>query len=325
MTARRPRLALAALVPAAALLAACGTSAEPAGSAAADASGSPASTASPASTVSVVAAFYPLEWAAQTVGGDRVAVTTLTAPGAEPHDLELTPQQVAAVSDAALVLHVAEFQPAVDDAIALNPDNALDVASDLEKLAPEEHSDEHEGEEHAEEEASYDPHVWLDPTNMAAIVSVVAERLSAVDPAGASEFEANAAAVTEKLTALDASWKAGTAQCTSRDLVVSHEAFGYLADRYSFSQVGVSGLSPDAEPSPARIAEVSDFVRANGVTTIYFETLVDPKVAQTVADETGATTAVLDPLEGLAEGSDQDYLSVMESNLETVKAGQGCS
>lgn len=322
MTARRPRLALAALVPAAALLAACGSSAAPAGSAAADGSGSPAS---PAGTVSVVAAFYPLEWAAQAVGGDRVAVTSLTAPGAEPHDLELTPQQVAAVSDAALVLHVAEFQPAVDDAIAQNPGNALDVASELRKLAPGEHSEEHEGEEHAEEETSYDPHVWLDPTNMAAIVAAVAERLSAVDPAGAAGFEAKAAAVTAELTALDASWKAGTAQCTSRDLVVSHEAFGYLADRYGFTQVGVSGISPDIEPSPARIAEVSDFVRANGVTTIYFETLVDPKVAQTVADETGATTAVLDPLEGLAEGSDQDYISVMESNLETVKAGQGCS
>jgi len=318
---RRTRLvSAAALVPVAGLLAACGSSQSPADPA--------ASGSSTAATVDVVAAFYPLEWAAEQVGGERVSVTSLTAPGAEPHDLELTPQQVAAVSDAALVLHVAEFQPAVDDAIAQNPGNALDVASGLDTLAAEEHSHEgeegHEGEQHSEE-ASYDPHVWLDPTRMASIVTAVAGRLAEVDPDGAAQYEANAASTVERLTALDVAWKGGTATCRSRDLVVSHEAFGYLADRYGFEQLGVSGLSPDAEPSPARIAEVADFVRANGVTTIYFETLVDPKVAETVAAETGAQTAVLDPLEGLAEGSTEDYISVMESNLETVKAGQGCS
>ena len=107
--------------------------------------------------------------------------------------------------------------------------------------------------------------------------------------------------------------------------MVSHEAFGYLSKRYGFTQRGISGLSPDAEPSPAKIAEVADFVRANGVTTIYYESLVDPKVAQTVATETGAATAMLDPLEGLAQGSTDDYLTVMRKNLETVQKGQSCS
>lgn len=311
MPAARAVRALA-LLPAAALLAACGSGT----------GGEPAS----AGTTTVVAGFYPLEWAAAAVGGDRVSVTSLTAPGAEPHDLELTPQQVAAVSDADLVLYVAEFQPALDDAIAQSPDAAVDVAGGLETLAPEEHADEeHAGEEHAGEETSYDPHVWLDPTNMATIVATVAQRLSSVDPAGASTYAANAAALQDRLTALDEQWTAGTATCTSRDLVVSHEAFGYLAERYGFTQVGISGLSPDTEPSPAKIAEVADFVRANKVATVYYETLVDPKVAETVAQETGAGTAVLDPLEGLAEGSSEDYISVMEKNLQTVKDGQGCS
>lgn len=306
MPAARAVRALA-LLPAAALLAACGSTAG--GEAAAP------------GTTSVVAGFYPLEWAAAQVGGDRVSVTSLTAPGAEPHDLELTPQQVAAVSDADLVLYVAEFQPALDDAIAQSPDAAVDVAAGLETLAPEEHS----GDEHAGEEASYDPHVWLDPTNMATIVATVAQRLSSVDPAGASTYAANAAALEDELAALDEQWTSGTATCANRDLVVSHEAFGYLAERYGFTQVGISGLSPDTEPSPAKIAEVADFVRANKVTTVYYETLVDPKVAETVAQETGASTAVLDPLEGLAQGSSDDYLSVMEKNLQTVKDGQGCS
>ena len=309
MTSRTALRALA-LLPAAALLVACGT-------ASTDGSGDPA-----LDPIPVVAGFYPLEWAAESVGGDRVAITSLTAPGAEPHDLELTPQQVAAVTDARLVLYVAEFQPALDDAIAQSPDAAVDVAAGLETLAPEEH----EGEEHeGEQEASYDPHVWLDPTNMAAIVATVAQRLSSIDPAGAATYAANASALQDRLTALDEQWRTGTATCTNRDLVVSHEAFGYLAARYDFAQVGISGLAPDTEPSPAKIAEVADFVRANGVTTVYYETLVDPKVAQTVADETGATTAVLDPLEGLAEGSTDDYISVMEKNLQTVKDGQPCS
>ncbi|MFC6239033.1 metal ABC transporter substrate-binding protein [Longivirga aurantiaca] len=305
---RRPLRALA-LLPVVALLAACGSS-----GAASNGAADP--------TVSVVAGFYPLQWAAEVVGGDRVSVTSLTSPGAEPHDLELTPQQVAAVTDAGLVLYVAEFQPALDDAIAQSPEAAVDVAAGLETLAPEEHAGEdHEGEK----EASYDPHVWLDPTNMAAIVATVAQRLSSLDPAGASTYAANAAALEDRLTALDEQWRTGTATCTSRDLVVSHEAFGYLAKRYGFEQVGISGLAPDTEPSPAKIAEVADFVRANEVRTVYYETLVDPKVAQTVADETGAKTAVLDPLEGLAEGSTDDYISVMEKNLQTVKDGQPCS
>lgn len=306
MTSRRARLLRPlAVLPAAALLAACGSSGTGTGTDSTDA----------ASNVSVVAGFYPLEWAAAEVGGDRVSVSSLTAPGAEPHDLELTPQQVAAVTDAGLVLYVGQFQPALDDAVAQNPDKALDVAAGLDRLAPQP----------GEADAGYDPHVWLDPTNMAAIVATVAQRLSAADPVGASTFTANAAALTERLVALDARWKSGTATCASRDLVVSHEAFGYLAKRYGLAQVGISGLSPDTEPSPAKLAEVADFIRANGVTTVYYETLVDPKVAQTVADETGATTAVLDPLEGLAEGSSDDYITVMERNLQRVKDGQACT
>ncbi len=301
----RRALRALALLPAAGLLAACGTSGS-----SSDASGS-------AQPVAVVAGFYPLQWAAETVGGDRVSVTSLTAPGAEPHDLELTPQQVAAVTDARLVLYVAEFQPALDDAIAQSPEAAVDVAAGLDTLAGEDQA--------VAEETSYDPHVWLDPTNMATIVATVAQRLSSLDPAGASTYAANSAALQERLATLDEQWTTGTATCANRDLVVSHEAFGYLAQRYDFEQVGISGLAPDTEPSPAKIAEVADFVRANDVSTVYYETLVDPKVAQTVADETGAKTAVLDPLEGLAEGSTDDYVSVMEKNLQTVKDGQTCS
>lgn len=311
---RRRLQALAALPAAALLLTACGSS-----STAGSASGAGSA------PLPVVAAFYPLQFAAEQVGGDRVSVTSLTAAGAEPHDLELTPQQVAAVSDAQLVVYLKGFQSSVDEAVdQAGGANALDASAGVTTIAPTQ-GEIDEAAEAGEAPPAYDPHIWLDPANMTRIVDTVAARLSSVDPAGAAEYAANAKALNEKLGALDTEWKAGTATCQNRDLVVSHEAFGYLAKRYDFTQVGISGLSPDAEPSPAKVAEVADFVRANGVRTIYYETLVDPKVAETVAAETGAATAVLDPLEGLADGSTDDYLSVMRTNLETVRKGQPCS
>jgi zinc transport system substrate-binding protein len=310
---RRRLLTLAVLPASALLLTACGSAS------------STTASGSSTSTLPVVAAFYPLQFVAEQVGGDRVSVTSLTAAGAEPHDLELTPQQVAAVSDAGLVVYLPGFQPSVDEAVAQSGgDNALDAGAGIPTLAPPQ-SEIDEAKEAGEEPPAYDPHVWLDPTNMTRIVDNVAARLSSADPAGAQEYAANAKALNDKLATLDGEWKAGTTTCENRDLVVSHEAFGYLAKRYGFTQVGISGLSPDAEPSPAKVAEVADFVRANGVRTIYYETLVDPKVAETVAAETGAATAVLDPLEGLAEGSTDDYLSIMRTNLDTVRKGQPCS
>ena len=165
--------------------------------------------------------------------------------------------------------------------------------------------------------------MWLNPLNMATIGDEIATRLSALNADG--PFAAGAQALTASMNALNDEWAQGTAECRSRDLVVSHEAFGYLAEQYDFAQIGIAGLSPDSEPSPARIAEVADLVRERGLTTIYYETLVDPAVAETLAAETGATTAILDPLEGLLEGSTGTYVTVMQANLEQVRTGQGCS
>jgi zinc transport system substrate-binding protein len=272
-----------------------------------------------------VAAFYPLEYAAREVGGDAVRVTSLTPPGVEPHDLELTAAQVAEIASADLVLYVKGFQPAVDEAVAQQAaDRAIDVSAGLDLLAGEAHSDE-EDQAHSDDGAGTDPHVWLAPANMAAIGGVISDRLAELAPESAPAIEADTAQFQQAMTDLDAEFAQSLARCATRDLVVSHEAFGYLAAAYDLNQVGISGLSPEAEPSPARMREVADLVRANGVSTIYYETLVDPKVAQTIAEETGARTAVLDPLEGLAEGATGDYASVMADNLATLVAGQSCS
>ena len=290
-----------------------------------------AADSTPGAPLRVVAGFYPLAYAAEQVGGDGVEVINLTPPGGEAHDLELSPQQVAEIGEADLVLYIPGFQPALDEAIAqVAPDKALNVTEALTLLPAEEHAHEGEGEaghedEHAHEEGALegDPHVWLNPLNMAMIGDEIATRLTALNSSGA--YAAGAQALTDSMNTLNDEWAQGTAECRSRDLVVSHEAFGYLAAQYDFAQIGIAGLSPDAEPSPARIAEVADLVRERGVTTIYYETLVDPSVAETLASETGATTAILDPLEGLLEGSTGNYVTVMQANLAEVRAGQGCS
>ncbi len=284
--------------------------------------------------VDVAAAFYPLQFVAERVGGDAVRVTNLTKPGAEPHDLELTPSQVGEVNQAELVVYLKGFQPAVDEAIAQSGgDRAFDVAGVQPLLAASAGGHDHEGEgagqqEHADEEdtGGRDPHLWLDPTRLAGVADQLAERLGKADPEHAADYTARAKALRVELEKLDADFAAGLKTCQRREIVVSHTAFGYLAERYQLEQVGITGLTPETEPSPQRLAEVAKEARERGATTIFFETLVSPKVAETIAREVGAKTAVLDPLEGLsADGGGQDYLSVMRTNLQTLRTALSCS
>lgn len=318
MSRRILALSLPIAFPVALLLTACG------GGSSSDTSPSPGADGSP---IRVIAGFYPLAYAAQQVGGSALEVINLTPPGAEAHDLELGPQQVAEIGEADLILYIPGFQPALDEAIAqVAPDRALNVTEAIALLpAKDGHSEDGHDDDpaHDGDALAGDPHVWLNPLNMSTIGDEIAARLTAIDAEGS--FTAGAASFRTAMDALNTQWADGTIQCRSRDLVVSHEAFGYLAQQYNFVQVGIAGLSPDAEPSPARIAEVIDLVRANGVTTIYYETLVDPKVAETLAAETGTSTAILDPLEGLAEGATGDFVTIMQANLEQVQIGQGCS
>lgn len=273
--------------------------------------------------VDVVAAFYPLQFVAERVGGDAVRVTGLAKPGAEPHDLELEPSQVGQVEDAELVLHLAGFQPAVDEAVEQNAaDRALDVAGVQPLLDVADSGHRHDGDGH-HDEGGKDPHVWLDPTRLATIGDRVAERLGTIDPAHAADYTARARSLREALTALDGEYQRGLTTCQRREIVVSHTAFGYLARRYRLEQVGITGLSPDGEPSPRRLAEVATEAREHAATTIFFESLVSPKVADTVATEVGARTAVLDPVEG--PPADGDYLSAMRANLTALRTALECS
>jgi zinc transport system substrate-binding protein len=284
--------------------------------------------------LTVLTGFYPLEWAASRVSGDLASVSSLTAPGAEPHDLELAPQDVAAISEADLLVYVEGFQPALDEAAhSEGADAAWDAgaAADLTLSAADDgHGAEEEthaeGEAHADGGEVADPHFWLDPTRLADVGDALAERMAELDPDNAATYETNAADLRSELEGLDSEMQEALAGCSIDTLVTSHDAFGYLGDRYGFEVVGISGLAPSEEPSPADLAELAELVAERRVTTVYTETLVDPAVAETVADEAGVETAVLDPLEGLTdESAGSDYLEVMRSNLETLRAGQSCA
>lgn len=275
----------------------------------------------------VVTSFYPLQLAAERIGGDLVTVRTLTKPGAEPHDVELGAQDLAGLIQADLVVYSAGFQPAVDDGIQqVEADHVLEVskAARLDLEPTDEHAGE-SAEEHAQHSGA-DPHFWLDPQRYADVAEAIGARLASDDPANAAAYGANTKAFVAELEALDRELSAGLASCSITTLVTSHAAFAYLADRYGFEQHGISGLSPEVEPSAADLKAVSDVVRAEGVTTIYQETLVEPHFAQTVASATGARLATLDPIEGInKQSAGTDYFAVMRSNLETLKQGQGCS
>ena len=266
--------------------------------------------------LTVAASFYPLQYVTARIAGDTATVTSLTPPGAEPHDLELSPKDVAAISDADLVVYLGGFQPPVDEAATQNADDhRLDVST-----AAEEDRKDPEGE------LVRDPHFWLDPVRLAAVAGTIEKRLAEVSPGDRATYAANLASLAADLKALDDEYTKGLANCANKDLVTSHEAFGYLAERYGMTQVGITGLSPEQEPDAATLAQVTRFVRANHVRTIYYETLVSPAIARTVAGETGASTDVLDPIEGVTSASQgSDYLAIMRSNLKNLQKGQPCT
>ena len=259
----------------------------------------------------VVASFYPLAEAARQVGGDIVRVDNLTPPGAEPHDLELTATQVAAIQDADVVLVLGDgFQPAVEKAAA-GRQGTVELLPALGAAAG----------------GTDDPHVWLDPVLFATVVDHVASALGRTVPAERPAFSVGAEAYKAQLATLDQEYRAGLSDCARRVILTAHEAFGRLARRYGLIQESIAGLSPETEPEPDRLAELADLVRGRGVTTIFTETLVSPRVAEALARETGARTEVLDPIEGLSEDDAREgttYLSVMRDNLAKLRAALRC-
>jgi zinc transport system substrate-binding protein len=274
------------------------------------------------SKVSVAASFYPVAFAAQRVGGSRVDVANLTPIGAEPHDLELNSDQLDRLLEARVAFVLGNgFQPAVEKAADRRDGSTVDL---LPKLVDA------KGKKVVAEgkDGGLDPHVWLDPILMSQLVGEVERGLAAADPKGAATYEKNAQALQGRLGALDTRYRDRLTGCSRDLLVTSHEAFGYLANRYRLRQEGVAGLSPDAEPDPARLGELAALARDQGVTTVFTEETVSPRIAQTLArDAGGLRTAVLSPLESLSkkERADKaDYFTLMDANLDKIATALGC-
>ncbi len=246
----------------------------------------------------IVAAFYPLAYAAEKMGGPTFDVANLTPPGAEPHDLELTPREVARIEKADVVLYLSHgFQPAVSKAVDHARGTRVDVVAGLPL---------HDN----------DPHVWLDPVLFAHIGRRIGTALSR-SPGG----------LVADLRQLDRDFRDGLRNCKRHEIVTSHAAFGYLAARYDLRQVAITGVTPESEPSPRQLAHVVQVVRRAHATTVFFETLVSPRLAETVAREVGARTAVLDPIEGLTRDEQkrgENYLTLMHRNLATLREALGC-
>jgi zinc transport system substrate-binding protein len=250
----------------------------------------------------VAAAFYPLAFAAELIGDGRVEVSNLTPPGAEPHDLEVSPGDVRRIRSADYVFLLGDdFQPQLEDAAGQSRRvvSLLDTPF-LERLP------------------NGDPHVWLDPLRYAVIVRRIGEVLDA---------PRRAASLAWRLLELDVEFRQGLSRCERREIVTSHEAFAYLAQRYGLRQIAITGISPEAEPTPQDLQRVVRQVRETAATTIFFETLVSPRIAETVARETGARTAVLNPIEGLTSAEARrgaDYFSLMRANLRSLRRALGC-
>ncbi|GAA2926925.1 MULTISPECIES: metal ABC transporter substrate-binding protein [Streptomyces] len=281
----------------------------------------------------VVASFYPMAFLAEQIGGDHANVTSLTEPGQEPHDLEISTQQRAQLEEADAALFLKGLQPAVDEAVSQTGiKTKIDAAglTTLEDHGSTEH--EHEGEEghaeekgHAEEEEhARDPHIWLDPVKYAEVAEGVGKAFEKADPDHAADYKKNTAALVKKLNGLNGEFENGLKDSKTKVFFTNHAAFGYLAERYGLTQEAISGLDPESEPSGARVKELQQEAKADGVTTVFYETLVSDKTAKTLAKDAKLKTDVLDPLEGITDKSrGDDYFQVMEANLKALQAALG--
>ncbi|MBT2458134.1 metal ABC transporter substrate-binding protein [Streptomyces sp. ISL-86] len=276
----------------------------------------------------VTASFYPMQFLAEQIGKDHVKVTSLTKPGVEPHDLEITPKQTAQLGESDVILYLKTVQPAVDKAVAQSGVKTVVDAATLTKLEVHGTSGhDHEGEEGHEEghgEAGEDPHIWLDPVKYAEVAKGVGAALEKADPAHAADYKKNTDELVGKLTALDTEFKDGLKNTSSKTFITTHSAFGYLAERYGLDQEGISGFDPESEPSPARMKDLQAIAKKDNVSTVFFETLASDKTAKTLAADTGLKTDVLDPLEGITGKSQgADYIEVMQANLKNLQKALG--
>jgi len=271
--------------------------------------------------LAITGSFYPLYEFAKNVGGDKVTVTDVTPAGSEPHDYEPTPQQLAEVQKSAVFIYNgATLEPWVEKFLAGYKGTVIKASAGIDLKQGQD-------EEGNSSPAIHDPHFWLDPILAQKIVDNIESGLAKADPADKTYFADHAAAYKSELALLDKDFTNGLAVCQSRSIITSHAAFGYLAMRYNINVASIAGVSPDEEPSAAKLAELTRLIREKNIKYVFFESLVSPRLADTLANETGAKTAVFDPIEGISDEDQKqgkDYLSVQRENLAALRTALSC-
>lgn len=261
----------------------------------------------------VVTTIYPLADFVKNVGGEQVFVSNVVPAGAEPHDYEPLPSDVAQTLQADVLVYVGQgldtwARDLADEVVARG--GQIVAADQVLKLSD-----------------TNDPHFWLDPTMAETVVVAIKDALSVADPAHAADYATNTEAYLQKLRSLDRAYVEGLKSCQLNDIIISHDTMSYLSARYGFTAHPISGLSPETEPSVKDLTSLARTAKRLGVKTIFFETLVSPELVETLAKEVGAKTAVLNPLEGLSTdelAAGDDYVSVMTNNLEALRTAMLC-
>lgn len=294
------------------------------------------------SALKVTTSFYPLTYLAERIGGEHVAVTDLTPPGADAHGVELSPKEVSELSDADLVLYIAKLSPAIDDAIDASDVSAVNIGDSVNLLPfAELGTDPHEGHDHdAEAEGhdhdhdhedgdghdhgTHDPHFWTDPARMMLAADTIAQQLINLDEANKATYEANAEAVKADLQGLlDEFEGIDATQCRTDSFLVSHKAFSYLALEAGLNQIGIAGFDPEIEPSPARIREIQELVTEHQIDTVFATSDGETKTAKAIGDDLNLTVDVLDPA-ATQRDPNMDYLDVMKHDIELLRTSMGC-
>jgi zinc transport system substrate-binding protein len=263
--------------------------------------------------VSIAASFYPLAWVSEQIAPEA-DVTDLTHPGMEPHEVELTFAQTVDLARADLVVYERGFQPAVDQGVDNDAEGATMDVGPAARL-----------KDFASAPGQVDPHFWQDPLRLSAVAGALASVLDRIDPAHAPSYDSRAATVQRRLATLDRDYRTGLAHCLRHTVVTSHDAFGYLA-RYGVRVAAITGLAPGAEPTPADLARLQELIHADGITTVFSETLASPAAADALAHDMGVRSEVLDPIEGLSDATaGQTYLTLMHRNLAALEEANGCT
>ncbi len=282
----------------------------------------------------IAVSFYPLEFVAQSLLDDSFEILTMTPSGVEPHDFEPSPQDIIRLQQADLFFYnglgldswVSRLEPTLvaQGVQLINVGEALED-SGLAIISLSDTDDHEDGEAH--EHGDEDPHIWTDPVYMKAIAEMMGETIIEKYGSTANGVSAKQTAFAQTMEDLDTEFASGLKLCVLREVIVSHNAFAYLASRYDFAVTSIAGFSPQEQPSAKRLGELATLAQEKGIETIYFETLVSPKLSETLAQEVGARTAVLDPVEGIApeaRGAGADYVSIMRQNLEALRLGMKC-